>query len=231
MAPGTFQYAGSELATFATARNWKTRLHQQISPFVRGKVAEVGAGLGSMTVVFSSCQFSSWLALEPDGRLADQIPIDRGARVFVGTLADLPKAEAFDTILYIDVLEHIEHHEAELVLAGAHLAPGGRLIVLVPAHNFLFTPFDAAIGHFRRYNKRMLRRAAPPELTLERLRYLDSVGFFASLANKLILRQAVPSSRQIKFWDRALVPLSGVTDPLLGFQFGKSLLAIWEKTG
>ncbi len=229
MTPPAFQYVGSELATFAKAQNWKGRLRREMSPYLRGKVAEVGAGLGSMTTVLSGCAFHSWLALEPDPGLAKQIPNGSTTDVFVGTLSDLAAADAFDTILYIDVLEHIEDDRRELSTAAARLAPGGRLIVLVPAHNFLFTPFDKAIGHFRRYNKSMLRAVAPASLTLKRLRYLDSVGFFASLANKLLLRQAMPTTSQILFWDRFMVPVSEFTDALLGFRFGKSLLAVWEK--
>ena len=66
-------------------------------------------------------------------------------------------------------LEHIEDDREGLKLAAAHLRPGGRTIVLSPAHQWLFTPFDAAIGHFRRYNRSMLRSISPPELRIERL--------------------------------------------------------------
>ncbi len=224
-----FRYVGSELAAFAKARNWKTRLRDQIAPFLGGRVAEVGAGIGSMTGIFAGCPCDSWLALEPDGVLATQIPRSDRTRVFVGTLAELPPGQTFDTIMYIDVLEHIEDDAAELAIAASHLAPKGHLVVLVPGHNFLFTPFDEAIGHFRRYNKTMLRSAAPASLKLKRMRYLDSVGFFASLANKLFLHQSSPAESQILFWDRVMVPISNFTDSILGFQFGKSVLGIWQK--
>ena len=180
---GEFQYAGSELAVFAKALHWKQTLRRQIEPYLRGSVAEVGAGIGSMTAIFAACPCDSWLALEPDSALASQIPRSGRTRVSVGILADLPPGQSFDTILYIDVLEHIEEDATELEIAANRLKPGGHLVVLVPAHNFLFTPFDRSIGHFRRYDKKMLRSAAPPSLLLMRSRYLDSAGFFASLAN------------------------------------------------
>lgn len=223
-----FQYLGSELATFAKALRWKAYLRSQMSSFIRGRVAEIGAGLGSMTSILSVCDFDFWLAVEPDARLAGQISRAPKTSVFVGTLANLPAGELFDSILYIDVIEHIEDDAAELSLAANHLAPGGHLIILVPAHNFLYTPFDRAIGHYRRYNKRTLRTVAPQGFNLVHCRYLDSVGMLASLGNKLLLRQASPSEAQILLWDSVMVPVSRFLDPLLGYRLGKSLLGVWR---
>ena len=103
------------------------------------------------------------------------------------------------------------------------------MIVLAPAHQWLFTPFDKAVGHFRRYSKATLAAAAPPELRREKLIYLDSVGLAASLANRLLLKQAMPTHAQIQTWDRLMIPLSRVFDPLLGHRAGKSVLGIWRK--
>jgi hypothetical protein len=68
-------------------------------------------------------------------------------------------------------------------------------------------------------------------LRLERCWYLDACGLFASTANKLVLRQAMPTLSQILFWDRVLVPGSRVLDPLLLHGFGKSVFAIWKRAG
>jgi hypothetical protein len=57
---------------------------------------------------------------------------------------------------------------------------------------------------------------------------LDCAGFFASLANRLLLSKALPSPRQIAVWDRFLVPLSRRFDVLLGHRFGKTVVAIWR---
>ena len=109
------------------------------------------------------------------------------------------------------------------------MAPGGNLIILVPAHNYLFSPFDKAIGHFRRYNKKMLKKAAPKNLVQKKLIYLDSFGLFASLANKLLLKQSYPTLKQIKFWDNYIVPISRVMDKILFYSVGKTVVGIWQK--
>jgi hypothetical protein len=225
-----FAYAGSELDIFEKAVHWKRYFARHMAPYIRGEVLEAGAGIGANLKMFSQLDFRRWTCLEPDRELADRlrdaVPGDGRYETVVGTLQDLP-GRRFDTILYIDVLEHIEDDHAEMLRAAAHLNPGGAVIVLSPAHQWLFTPFDAAIGHFRRYSKRSLAAAGATELTREKLIYLDTVGLAASAANRLFLKSAMPTHSQIQTWDRLMVPLSRFIDPFLRYQVGKSVLGVW----
>jgi SAM-dependent methyltransferase len=231
-----FNYVGTELDLFAAATVWKSYVRRHVRPYLGRRVLEVGAGNGGTTRVLSDAGVERWLCLEPDAGLAARIAqaIDRGdlppsCEVKVGTTADLEPVPAFDTALYMDVIEHIEDDRGELARVAGLIRPGGHLVVLVPAHQWLFTPFDRAIGHFRRYDRRMLRAVGPDGFELRRLGYLDSVGFFASLANRLILKSSMPTAKQIRFWDKTLVPMSRVVDPLLFHRFGKSVLGVWRK--
>jgi SAM-dependent methyltransferase len=231
-----FAYVGTELDLFAGATVWKGYIRDQIRPYLGSDVLEVGAGLGGSTKAFCRGDERRWVGLEPDPALAGRLEaeIRSGAlpkccEARVGTLADLAPSETFDTILYMDVLEHIEDDRGEVARASAVLRPGGHIIALSPAHQWLFTPFDRAIGHYRRYDRRGFGALKRDGLETVRLVYLDSIGFFASLANKLVLRSASPTASQIAFWDRALVRLSKVVDPILGHSAGKSVLAIWRK--
>jgi len=147
----------------------------------------------------------------------------------MGTLETLGDEEKFDTILYIDVLEHIADDLGELRHAATHLAPEGHLVVLSPAHPFLFSPFDTALGHYRRYTLASLIAVSPGSLKPVRLAYLDSAGLLASLANRLLLAQSIPRLSQILFWDRFLVRISKFMDPLLRHSLGKSVLGIWKR--
>ena len=231
-----FNYVGSELALFAQATRWKAYWAHTLKRYVGGRVLDVGAGLGSNVQPLLSPRVESWLALEPDDALASEMRARRAAgelpplcQPMTGMLADLPAAAKFDTILYIDVMEHIADDHAETARAAAHLAPGGNLIVLVPAHQYLFSAFDAAIGHHRRYSRTALLGLAPPGCRLEQIRMLDCIGFFASLANRLLLRSSSPGPRQIWLWDRVMVPLSRVLDPLFFHRFGKTAVAVWTR--
>ena len=224
-------YPGLELRLFARAHNWKSYWSGRIAPYVRGAVLEVGAGIGANTRLLSGLDFARWTCLEPDAALARQIDLPPGGRheVTLGIMSDLPPGQRFDSILYIDVLEHIEDDAAEMARAAERLRPGGTLIVLSPAHPFLFTPFDEAIGHYRRYTRTTLRQSAPVGLREITVTYLDSVGMLASLGNRLLLGQSMPTERQIGVWDRWMVPPSRITDRLTGGYVGKSVLGVWRR--
>jgi SAM-dependent methyltransferase len=227
-----YEYVGSELELFANAHKWKSYWSQQIREFLRGDILEVGAGIGANTRILDPGGTGRWVCLEPDPRLIAQLvetlensPGGRRYEPVCGTLQALA-GQQFDTVIYIDVLEHIENDREELNRAASHLRPGGHLVVLSPAHQCLFSPFDAAIGHFRRYNQSMLRSIVPVGLRLERTRYLDCAGLILSAANALFLRQSMPAKAQLQFWDRWIVPISRVLDKLFLYSVGKTIILV-----
>jgi SAM-dependent methyltransferase len=227
-------YPGRELEVFAIATNWKSYVRERIRGYLVGKVLEVGAGIGAATQLLYDGTQLRWVCLEPDGTLAQRIPLaslrnSERCEVRVGTLADLAAGELFSCIVYMDVLEHIQDDAGELERACRHLERGGHLIVLSPALGALYTEFDVAIGHYRRYTKASLRAIAPRELQEEICVYLDCIGALLSLANRLVLHSATPNKKQILFWDRFLVPISCFTDGLAGNSIGRSILAVWKK--
>jgi SAM-dependent methyltransferase len=231
-----FKYVGSELELFAAVHNWKSYWASRIRPFVTGDVLEVGAGIGSNTPFLDAGGDGRWVCLEPDSRLLAKLNENLGQtssrrryEAVCCTLSSLDATQKFDTIIYIDVLEHIENDREELESAASRLRAGGRIIVLSPAHQRLFTPFDAAIGHFRRYNRPMLRSISPPSLRIEQLIYLDSAGLLLSTANLLLLRQSMPTKAQLRFWDRWVIPISRALDRCLLGLVGKSIVGVWRR--
>ena len=231
-----YEYSGKELDLFAGATCWKSYCRARLSRYIAGDVLEVGAGIGGTTRVLCDGTQRSWTCLEPDHHLAKTLSASLKARplalvpeIHAGTLSSLTRDRLFDTILYIDVLEHIEDDRAELVRAGQHLREGGHLVVLCPAHNFLFTDFDRAIGHFRRYDRAMFRGVSPLELHLRELYYLDSAGMILSWGNRLLLRSSQPTQAQIRLWDRVFVRCSRLLDPLFGWRLGKTIVAVWSR--
>jgi SAM-dependent methyltransferase len=233
LARAGYCYPGDELDVFAHAGNWKTYLAGILGPFIAGEVLEVGAGIGATARLLHSPAVRRWVCLEPDLALAERIAAEVGCvEVRVGTIAALGSpGDRFDTILYVDVLEHIEQDAEELRGAAGLLRPGGRMIVVAPAHGFLFSPFDRAIGHFRRYDRAGLRRIAPPGLSEELVIYVDSAGMLLSMLNRALLRSSRPTLRQIMLWDRSVVPISRRLDPVLGYAVGKSVIAVWRAAG
>ena len=228
-------YIGNELELFKNATNWKKYFSSIIAEYIHGDVLEVGAGIGINTnYLVNNSKISSITCIEPDPTLCLQIKKNHketnitASEIINGTIENTTKT--FDTIIYIDVLEHIEDSQNETDKIKRKLNKGGNLIVLVPAFNFLFSEFDEKIGHFRRYDKKLLRFEIDNKLNEKKLFYLDSLGFFASLANKIILKKNTPSKKNIYLWDKKLIPITKLADKLICNTFGKSLIGIYQKT-
>jgi hypothetical protein len=230
-----FYYCGQELDIFSNAVHWKKYFNSILLPDIGNTVAEVGAGIGATTAILCDGQKKSWLCIEPDTILRKIIDekIKKGllptcckaSQTFITNLEDEQK---FSTILYIDVLEHIDDDKNELINASKHLVKGGTLIVLSPAYQFLYSEFDRAIGHYRRYNHCDLLALTPNGCSVKRIHYLDSVGALTSLANRFLLKQAQPSLRQIQFWDKFLLPISIILDKVIKYRFGRSVVIVWK---
>jgi SAM-dependent methyltransferase len=233
-----FKYQGQELQLFEKAINWKKYFSKVLRPYISGRVLECGAGIGSTTNLLNinDLNTNEWVLLEPDREMADLLSakideklLPSNCTVQQATIYDLKISNRFDTIIYIDVLEHIENDKSEIEKAVSLLDRNGKLIILAPAFPAIYSNFDKAIGHHRRYTKRQLGSLIPESLKKLRLCYLDSLGFFLSLANKAMLKQSYPSAKQVILWDKYVIPVSKITDKLFNYSFGKSILGIWQK--
>lgn len=228
------EYIGNELELFAAAKNWKQYVASIIKPFIKGDVLEAGAGIGSNTSLFFTNNVNTWVLLEPDKKFANILKtklaenkLPNNCAIFNGYSNQLKKK--FDCIIYIDVIEHIENDIGEITTAIELLNPGGHLIVLSPAHFFLMSKFDEAIGHYRRYSKTTLLKLANEKVRIKKIVYTDSIGLIASLANKFLLKQQYPTKKQIHFWDSYVIPASKILDRILFYNAGKTVIAVWEK--
>jgi SAM-dependent methyltransferase len=231
-----FSYAGDELRVFEGARNWKAYFSQHLKAYIAGDVAEVGAGIGGTTAALWNESIDSWLCIEPDANQAAAInekirlgELPSNCLTMVGRLGEGAPAQ-FDTIVYIDVLEHIEDDRREIDEALQRLRPGGHLVILVPAFQLLYSEFDRHLGHFRRYTVRRLISITPNGSELIKAHYLDCVGFLLSLANRLVLKSKLPTRSQIAFWDGSIIPLSRHADRFLSAWIGRSAIAVWRRT-
>ena len=228
----SFKYPGDELDLFQHAQHWKKYFSNVIKKNIRGNVLEVGAGIGSTTLLLNDGSAGSWRMLEPDTDLYKSLLEKKNifpgnTSIKKGSIHDIN--DRLDTIIYIDVLEHIENDRDEVERASQLLNPGGYLIILSPAFQHIYSPFDKAIGHFRRYTRKTIQQLRPGSMTSITCRYYDSVGYFASLMNRALLKQKKPSLNQVRFWDNWMIPLSRFTDTLFMHSFGKSIICIWKK--
>jgi hypothetical protein len=132
----------------------------------------------------------------------------------------------------MDVIEHIQNYEKDLLYKLKNLKIGGYLIISVPAFNFLYTDYDKKIGHFKRFKKSdFIDFSKKNKLIIKKLHYYDLIGFLLIFANKFILNESLSVKnlkKNIHIWD-SLIPLSKLFDFLTLNLFGKSLICILEK--
>lgn len=225
----------SQIDIFYNTKNWKNYWTRGLAHFIKKDILDVGSGTGSNLPFYLKIKtLSKITSLEPDKKLFLKLKNDKRfkKKIFIiknVKLSQLKSKKKFNTIIYADVLEHIKYDLKEIQLAVKYLKKNGRLIILCPAHNFLFTSFDKNVGHFRRYNKKMFENLKVTNTKIEKIYYLDSLGFFLSLLNKFFLKRN-PKKKEIMFWDKVIVPISKLTDYLLCNLFGKSIVCVYKKT-
>ena len=191
------------------------------------RVIDFGAGAGTFARPVAAAGLAV-TCVEPDDHLRGILVRDGLAAA--ADITEVPAGSA-DYVYTLNVLEHIEDDLAALEELFRVLRPGGRLLVYVPAFQFLYTSMDRKVGHHRRYRLKPLEekiRAAG--FSVRRAAYVDSLGFGATL----VYRVADPgdgsvNSAGLKSYDRYVFPLSRRLDAWLGGWFGKNVLVLAEK--
>jgi SAM-dependent methyltransferase len=209
-------------------------MFELLAPYVTGRVLEVGAGIGNISEFLVSREARGEVCLTDvsDAYLATlrrRFEGCAGVRVLEWNVENDPPAAlapgTFDTIVCLNVLEHVEEDDAALARLARLLAPDGRLVLLVPAGPILFNEFDRALGHFRRYTRRSLRGAIlRAGFAPERAWFFNALGIPGWFVNGTLLRRKVLPPGQLRLFDR-FVPLLRLVhrlDP----PFGLSLVAV-----
>lgn len=200
----------------------------ELLPHIGADVLEVGAGLGLVTerLVAAGRRVT---ALEPDPSLHARIGRRAGgATVLNATLATSGLAGTFDTVLYVNVLEHIEDDTGELVRARRMLRDGGNVVIFVPAMPSLYGTMDAVSGHHRRYRRRELSSVIRSAgLRPVSVRSFDAVGIVPYWLAYRVVRRRVLGGAAVGVYDRIIIPLSRAVSRITGRRGpGKNLIAV-----
>ena len=190
---------------------------------------DFGAGTGTFAMRLAA-QGYDVTCVEPDGILRRTLVA--GGLKAVPSLGSLENATA-GFIYTFNVLEHIEDDVAAMAELAGTLRPGGTLLVYVPAFMVLYSSMDEKVGHFRRYRLNELKRKLRASgLTVRYARYGDSLGYFATLAYKLLgSRDGSLNEATIRLYDRVFFPMSRALDLLLGRVIGKNAIVVATKPG
>ena len=224
-------YEGWELEHFDNSINFRNYQNDLFKNHLRGHVAEVGPGNGENLQIYKD-KVEILELYEPSKILFENLVSKFGSdkKFIIKNEVFSLKENTYDSILYLDVLEHIENDHQEIIKAFNSLKEGGKLIINVPAFQHLYSNFDKDVKHFRRYSKKTLLNLIKNLNYLSyELKYYDSLGYILSLMSKLFTKNYKNNfNKKIKLWN-SLIPLSKILDTLIFHSFGKSLILIITK--
>jgi SAM-dependent methyltransferase len=231
MSDAQIPYSGTDnLEVMAEAVNYNRFLAKLLldQAAVDDRILDFGAGIGTFTRMVREQGYRiSGVEIDPALRYAI---VGQGIPC-AASLDELGDATA-DFIYSLNVMEHIEDDAAALRGLLRVLAPGGRLLLYVPAFTCLYSAMDRKVGHVRRYRKRalslLLQRCG---FTVSEARYIDSLGFLASLAYKVFGNDSGDIDRaSLRLYDRFIFPASCALDRVASPFFGKNLLVLARRT-
>lgn len=222
------------LEALTGATNYNTWIVDNFSPYIQAPLLEFGAGIGNISDLISL--HTPLCLTDTDARMLAHLEAKfaESANIAVNYL-DITQAppkhmlESFQTVIGINVLEHIEDDEMALRHLGQLLQPSGRLLLLVPAKKWAYTKLDKQIGHFRRYERKELReKLAKESFHVEKLYFVNIVGLVAWIVRDKIRLSGALRSNEISLFD-VLVPVLRRIEAIIPMPLGISLIAVAQK--
>ena len=216
--------------TSESAPNYLSWIAALCRPHLGHHVLEVGAGLGAITaryeqgrnVVANDLSATCVRALRQ--RFADSPNIS----VDDSDLRAYDSSERFDSVLLVNVLEHIADDVAALQGLGRMLVPGGNIIVYVPALNGLYGPWDEKVGHYRRYSVWRLRQVfTQARLELVELRWVNLLAIPAWAAfSRGNVDDQQRNGQLLSLWDRTAVPAGRLVESRVRMPIGLNVFGV-----
>lgn len=220
-----------EFEALSQAVNYRAAIMHEFSPYLKGRVLEVGAGIGQISQsILEQENVDELVAVEPEEKFHDRfIASLPKTRLVKGTTNDLGSDESFDAAIMVNVLEHIDDDEDELSRLQSILKNrSGALCILVPARQEIYSKLDHHFGHFRRYHRRDLReKLERAGFTVSGLFYYNFVGYFAWGIRYKLLQGMSFDPAQVRLFDRKIFPIFNKLErSVIRPPFGQSLVAI-----
>jgi len=214
----------------ASATHYRRWIVDEIDPYLGKRIAEVGAGIGSITRILLERPVEHLVAFEPSSNmfphLARAVDGHANAKAVNELFGGEQAGQDYDSVVYINVLEHVEHEREELLAAYHALRPGGHLLVFVPALAWLYSNFDRDVGHFRRYSRDGLQRVVTHAgFDLVRSRYFDVAGVLPWYIHFTLLGGGMGKG-SVSLYDRWVVPPMRRLEGWVAPPVGKNILLV-----
>lgn len=234
----TEEYHGRDLESMSLARRYYEWMFGEFAPHIGKRILEVGAGSGTLTERLLSYGPERVVSLEPspnmypllEERFAGNKSVETH-RAYLSELAASLRGQ-MDTVVYVNVLEHVPDDAAEMRMALDCLAPGGHALIFVPALPWLFGTADELFGHYRRYTRESLAAVfAPLDVEVVHCRYFDAIGILPWWLAFVLLRRPLLSHGMVGVYDSLVVPWAAPLERWIEPPVGKNLILIARKRG
>ena len=197
-------------------------------------ILDFGAGIGTLSKIIKNHTSVTPICLDID--TVNKTYLKKRGFKFIDSLEHVQNE--YDIVFSSNVLEHIEDDEKVLKIISKALKDKGKLFLYLPAFQVLFSGMDYSVGHYRRYEKNeLINKCSKAGFKINKVFYVDSLGFFASLILKMITRnknkshKTILNTKTLKLYDKFILPISLFMD-FLGIKklFGKNIVIVCEKT-
>lgn len=228
----SFVYTGNELETMSYAVNYNQWILKIFKSYISGNVVEVGAGQGSLSKLFLPYA-KRFVAIEPDENncrtLSEKFKGEDKIKIYNGFLSEtkLP-FDVVNTVLYINVLEHIEDDHKEMKMVSDLIGKDGYICVFVPAIKKLYGDVDKQVGHFRRYSKSELITLFEKKLKMkiQTIGYFDFAGVLPWYLSTCVLKSNNVSTKNVRLYDKLVVPIMSRVESIFPMPLGKNLYIV-----
>ncbi len=227
----------------AFALNYHRWILEIFRPYIGKRIVEVGAGSGSFSELILETRPDRLDAIEPSANMYPLLAahlqhLDSGnigrARhgTLIGELDSIRKSGPPDSIIYVNVLEHVEDDAAELAAMHSLLRPQGCALIFVPANPWLMGSMDRELGHFRRYTMKELRgKCEAAGFTVRMASYFDFLGIAPWWLKYCLFKSRVMEPGAVRLYDRWVVPASRTLEGLIPPPVGKNIVLVANKPG
>lgn len=235
-------YRGRDLEAMSFADRYHRWILQDFKPHMGSRLVEVGAGAGSfsellmemrprsLTLVEPSAEMYALLEKRVGGRERGGVEVVTHHALFRQVAAEIGGRQRPDSIIYVNVLEHIDDDEGELEAVYRTLAPGGRAFIFVPALRWLFGGFDREVGHVRRYAKAELEdKCARAGFRVVLSKYFDALGVVPWWVKYRLLKSDKMEPRAVALYDKYFVPVTKAAESWVRPPIGKNILLVAQK--
>ncbi len=231
------QEGDKNLQILSKASKFTAWMYEQVQPYLKGTILEIGSGRGSYSkLIIRDFPKNKIILSEIDENYIDNLQTQFGshlvstAKLNLEKKDDFKKIESLDSAVALNVLEHVEHDIEALNNIYDKLTPGGTFTVLVPAHKFLYNCIDKSVGHYRRYNKKLMRRTVgQTKFKIKKMFYFNAISILGWYWSGNILKKDILSENKMQFLDKLVPLLRFVETHILRKTIGMSLIVVLEK--